>query len=224
MFFARKPTTISFEDGKHVLQALLSDVGERHWGDLVSRTSAASFGGMLGGMGSLNDLIICRANSHRISEDDEPRANTLLSAIIEICAETSGGKTMSGEDASRRCVNGLSVISGSRCLQCGHSFSGSRQVLGYLAAHRLHCVLSDGRTTGSPVARLLHYWHTREEQDEISGFIGRLETSGIEYAPGDGWMRPCRACRSDNTCVYRWSVAAGGLEPTSDNLKLQKHD
>ena len=77
MLFARKPKTISFDDGKRVLEALLSDVGERHWADHVSRASAASFRGLLGGMGSLNDLVLCRANFHRVSDDDDPRANSL---------------------------------------------------------------------------------------------------------------------------------------------------
>jgi hypothetical protein len=222
MHFFRKPKTISFDDGKRVLESLLTDVGEHHWRDHISRSSVTSFRQLLGGMGSLNDLIICRANSHRITDEDDPRANTLLGAMIGVCTETSTRGPMRGEDAARRCVGVLSIISGSRCLACGHSFCGSRQVSSYLTANRLHGILSDDRADDWPVGRLLNYWHSSEVPTEVSELMSHLQASGIETDHGDGWMRPCHSCGSDDTCVYRWRVAAGVVEPTSDNLKLRK--
>jgi hypothetical protein len=221
MLFARKAKTIAFEDAQRVLVSLLNEVGEHHWANHISRASSSSFRGLLGGMGSLNDLIICRANSHKIADDDDPRANTLLVAMIGVCAETSSRGAMTGEDASRRCAGGGIVLSGSRCLQCGHSFSGSRQVLSFVTERRLQRVLEDSSASDWPVGRLLDYWHTGEPNHVMEMLIDRLQAAGIEYSPGNGWMRPCRQCGSDDTCIYRWTISSDSVSPASDNLKLR---
>lgn len=221
MLFARKAKTISFEDAQRVMVSLLNEVGERHWANHVSRASSSSFRGLLGGMGSLNDLIICRANSHNIADDDDPRANTLLTAMIGVCAETSSRGAMTAEEATRRCAGGGVVLSGSRCLQCGHSFSGSRQVSSFVTERRLQRILADSSAADWPVGRLLDYWHTGESSDEMEMLIARLQAAGIEYSPGDGWMRPCRNCGSEDTCIYRWTVSSDSVSPASDNLKLR---
>ena len=159
MFFTCKSKTISFEDAKRVLVSLLTEVGDQHWSSLIASSTSASFRGLLGGMGSLNDLIICRQNSHQISDDADPRANALLSAMVNVCFEAGSRGPLSADDAAKLCVNRPLVISGSRCRQCGYSFCGSRQVLSHLAAARLLRVMSDSSVGDWPVGRLLDYWH-----------------------------------------------------------------
>jgi hypothetical protein len=200
---------------------MLTEVGERHWANNISRASASTFKSLLGGMGSLNDLIICRANSHNVTDDDDPRANALLTAMVGVCYEAGSRGALSGDEASRRCAGGGVVLSGSRCLQCGHSLTGSRQVSSFITERRLQRVLADSSADDWPVGRLMDYWHTGESPHETESFIRRLQIAAIEYSPGDGWMRPCRQCESEDTCIYRWTISSDLVTPSSDNLKLR---
>src|ERR1700692_4794798 len=74
------------------ISAQLSGYGETHWsgwiagdasrlrrGDLYGITHFLS---AFGGMGSLNDLIICRQNGHRITEAETTAANEKLSQAL----------------------------------------------------------------------------------------------------------------------------------------------
>lgn len=220
MLFSRKLRTITFEDAKRVLVTLLDDVGEGHWASQVSRSSPSSFRQLCGGMGSLNDLTICRENSHRIEDEATPRANTLLTSMIGICAETSRRGPMTGSEVAHVCVGEPTILSGSRCRQCGHSFTGSSQVLGFLALGRLRAQVMDGERSDWPTGPLLDFWRTEEPDSSIQTFVQRLQSCGINYQRGNGWMRPCHACGSDNTCVYRWHVSADSINPTDDNLSI----
>ena len=221
MLFSRKPKKIAFDDAKRVLEALLSEVGEQHWASQVGHSSSSSFRGLLGGMGSLNDVIICRQNSHKITDDDDPRANALLSAMIGVCYEASSRGPLSASDAARLCVGQGVVLSGSRCRQCGHSFIGSRALLAHLATLRLVVIMTNSSASDWPVGSLLAYWHTNESGQAVSALADRLRSASIEYAPGDGWMRPCRACDSEDTCIYRWRITDSSIHPSDDNLTIR---
>ena len=221
MFFAKKPKKIAFDDAKRVLDALLSEVGEQHWASQVGRSSSSSFRGLLGGMGSLNDVIICRQNSHKVTDEDDPRANALLTAMIGVCYEASSRGPLLASDAARLCVGEGIVLSGSRCRQCGHSFMGSRSLLSHLATVRLASVMADSSASDWPVGSLLAYWHTRESDQAVAALADRLRSAGIEYSPGDGWMRPCRACHSEDTCIYRWRITDTSIYPSDDNLTIR---
>lgn len=72
--------------------ALLESVGERHWSawlrsDLVRVELRDVYGlrhlvGAFGGMGSLNDLLVCRANGHAVERADEPAVNERLATLL----------------------------------------------------------------------------------------------------------------------------------------------
>ncbi|MDD5201318.1 MAG: hypothetical protein PHC88_16120 [Terrimicrobiaceae bacterium] len=222
MLFTRKSSVISFQDAQRILVKLLNDVGEQHWAKQVEQASPVTFRGLCGGMGSLNDLILCRENAHKIEEDATPRANSLMTAMISICYETSQRGSLAKEELLKRCIGFPQVISGCRCQDCGHSFSGSRQILTFLAEVRLRGSIAQSESPEWPIASLLAYWNTPEPQATVDALIERLRRADIEYSPGDGWMRPCRACGSDRTCIYRWRVSDVGITPSDDNLPVKQ--
>ena len=73
------------------LNAILSKYGERKWkvSKVFSKSGASDVVRMFGGMGSINDLYICKINGHNISENIESEVNerihNLLSSIYEKC-------------------------------------------------------------------------------------------------------------------------------------------
>jgi hypothetical protein len=81
--------------------AFLDRYGVSHWAkwlerdrDLVAKGDFSGVAHLLtafGGMGSFNDLYICKANGHAIEDTDEPQANAILnklsSRLYDLAAE-----------------------------------------------------------------------------------------------------------------------------------------
>ena len=73
------------------LNSILSKYGERKWrvSKVLNKSGASDVVRMFGGMGSINDLYICKVNGHNISENIESETNEriqhLLSSIYEKC-------------------------------------------------------------------------------------------------------------------------------------------
>ena len=73
------------------LNNILKYHGERNWKvpTVWSKSGASNVVRMYGGMGSINDLYICKMNGHNISEDRESEVNEkvrgLLSNIYAKC-------------------------------------------------------------------------------------------------------------------------------------------
>ncbi len=73
------------------LNTLLSKYGEKRWilNKVNSDQSARNLIGCFGGMGSLNDLYICKVNGHKIDSSEEIEVNEkirdLLTSIHEKC-------------------------------------------------------------------------------------------------------------------------------------------
>ncbi len=69
------------------MKRLLDAVGESHWAKWIdtdikvwrANCDVSHHLSAYGGMGSFNDIWICRANQHTLTEAQEPWANTLLS-------------------------------------------------------------------------------------------------------------------------------------------------
>jgi hypothetical protein len=75
------------------LEQLLLQHGENFWGEWINSVTTRirngdGYGpeellGFYGGMGSLNDLIICPENGHRIEKEDEAKVNAQLKDLLE---------------------------------------------------------------------------------------------------------------------------------------------
>jgi len=216
-----KPKTISFEDAQRVLVALLRDVRCNHWADQVSAASPNSFPSLLGGMGSFNDLIICRQNHHELAAEREPLANELVSCLRSVCYAASKEGILTAETAVASCGTIDLVLSGWRCLVCGYGQITSRDARSLIAAVDVRRSLRDGIDRRSPSDALLSLWRNPENSKAIQALIDKAQTSGIQYTEEDRWMRPCPGCGSGDTCVYRWRQDHDRFIPADDNLPLR---
>lgn len=79
------------------LSSLLEELGESHWAEWLRHDSVLladsnpegldHFLSALGGMGSLNDLVICRVNGHRVDKTDESKINLEVQQLLSECRE-----------------------------------------------------------------------------------------------------------------------------------------
>ncbi len=219
--FWSKPKTISFADAQRVLATVLRDVRCNYWADQVSAASANSFRSLLGGMGSLNDLIICHENHHEIAAEKEPLANELVCCLTSICSTASKEGQLTAEAAVVSCGTINLVLTGWRCLACGYAQITTRSARSLIAAVEVRKAIRDGIDQHSPADALLALWRSAEDLDIICNVAKKAQMSGIYQAEGDRWMRPCPSCGSDDTCAYRWRQDHDGFVPTYNNLPLR---
>lgn len=219
--FWSKPKTISFPDAQKVLVAVLRDVRCDDWAGRVAAASTGSFQSLLGGMGSFSDLVICRENHHDVSADREPLANELVGCLTSVCYTSSKDGALTADSAVASCGTTSLVLSGWRCRACGHALVTARGVRSLIAAIEVRRALQDGITRRSPSDTLLELWGAPEDSEAVRLLVKRATASGIGHSDSDGWMRPCPACGSDDTCVYRWRDEGARLAPAEDNLPLR---
>jgi Zn ribbon nucleic-acid-binding protein len=221
--FWSKPKLISFDHGQKVLVTVLRDVSCNDWADRVVAVPASSFPSLLGGMGSFSDLVICRENHHEVTADREPLANELVDCLRSICYSSSKMGALTADAAIASCGTVSLVLTGWRCLACGHAQVTSRGVRSLIAAATVRRAIRDGILRRTPSETLLGLWQAPEDSNTIRLFIEQARTSGIQYSDSDSWMRPCPACSSEDTCLYRWREDDGKFVPTDDNLPLRRH-
>lgn len=216
-----KPKTISFDDAQRVLVTVLKDVRCTDWAGRVAGVSASSFRSLLGGMGSFSDLVICRENHHEISSEREPLANELVSCLSSVCYTSSREGALTADTAVASCGTLSLVLSGWRCLACGHAQTTSTGVRSLIAGIGVRCSIRDGIAQRSPSDTLIALWRAPEDFDNVRSLVERARTSDIGYSESDSWMRPCPVCGSDDTRVYRWREDGDRFVPTDDNLPLR---
>ena len=93
----------AYEHALHATEGFLRRVGEQHWANWLQEDFAAwrETGDVshhrraYGGMGSLNDVIICRMNQHQITSQQEPWANSLFQWLKAILFHLSEHPTKS---------------------------------------------------------------------------------------------------------------------------------
>lgn len=82
-----------YEHSLRAMEYLLTTVGEEHWAkcvrvDIEKWTTAGDtshHSSAYGGMGSFNDIMICRANQHKVTEAQEPWASELFEWLKAVC-------------------------------------------------------------------------------------------------------------------------------------------
>lgn len=190
-----------------------------------------------GGMGSLNDLVICTENRHMITKEQVPWVNSLL---LDLCAlsytfavSLRENKNITKESAVRGMGNyGFCQIQGWRCLCCGYAELSLYELECYVARVLVRKSIIDAMLSNT----IVQYTKKVFQQDiqEVNEYRENLKEdimkSNINISNRKGWLRPCPRCGSEDTAVYRWEkekrrkwlfLQVGTFVPSADNLKLR---
>jgi hypothetical protein len=248
-----------YEHSLTAMKHLLDAVGD-HWADWIgadierwrSNRDTSHHLRAYGGMGSFNDIVICRANQHRITESRAPWANILFKWLKAICCflaqhpndsftadalsnavgmhNPSLSAFVGGNEAPssmRGYANEDPKLQGWRCLDCGCSEASNRDIEYLLAQVVVPSMIfrsCEFLTLVQLVDRIL--------ECSINGIdnmrkeiVAAVTASDISLKNREGWMRPCPSCGRDATAVYRWRLITDKgfrFEPAADNLPLRK--
>lgn len=249
-----------YEHSLIAMKRLLDAVGESHWANWIdtditawqTHRDVSHHLSAYGGMGSFNDIWICRANQHAVTEHQEPWANTLFEWLKSTCHflaqhpnETFGAKSLAvaigrhdsalaafvGGDKAPASMHGYAhedrKLHGWRCLRCGHAESSHRDIETLIAQDVVPKLVFESCEQLSldelvDQSLALNIHNIRSLRQTIATAV---TASGIALLDRDGWMRPCPKCRTDDTAVYRWRLVIGRelrFEPADDNLPMRK--
>jgi len=178
-----------------------------------------------GGMGSFNDVVLCKANSHDLSPRQEPWADTLFRHLKSLCfvlAENSG-RDLSVGRLAESFGQTEHELCGWRCLSCGHAETTPRDIEFLLASRHLRRAtlqaLQQGRLRDL-VDKILGLELT-EAEPEREHLASLCLDADLPVVDRTDMMRPCPECAADDTARYRW-VPNGHLNPSPDNLPLRR--
>jgi len=244
-----------YENSLFAMEYLLKEVGEDHWlkwiqrdiSEWTSKRNTDHHLSAYGGMGSFNDLVICRANNHNLSEQAEAWIASVFNWLKSLCYffaknpektyslselersigyhEASLSAFVGGENAPKE-MRGLEgskqPIQGWRCLKCGYGEVTDRDIHHYIAKEIVPKYLLEACVSNRliPTVSDLLNQNIDNFDDLISTVNQSVERSGIHIVKREGWMRSCSSCGSDNTAVYRWYYSNGKFTPSKDNLPL----
>ena len=250
----------SYEQALLATEGFLRRMGEEHWANWLQQDLAAwrerrdvsHHRSAYGGMGSFNDVYICPANTHRLTNEQVPWANALfvwLKALLHYLSQRPterptasalrnavGSRVPSlsafvgGErapDSMRGFAAGRIELTGARCLACGYGELTQADIdsviAGELVADLVFQACEHG-TLPDAVDRVL-----KLDVPAVAEWRQQLRAaataSGIHLIDTDRSMRHCPKCQSDDTATYRWDFVGSGpprLKPALDNLPLRK--
>ncbi len=248
-----------YEHSLIAMKRLLDAVGESHWARKVdldiakwrANRDTSHHLSAYGGMGSFNDIWICRANHHTLTDSQEPWANTLFEWLKSLChflaqhPDDSFDLNMLTSNIGRRdstlaalvgggkapaSIRGYATedrkLQGWRCLGCGYGEASNRDIE-YLVAEDVvpHMVFqSCEHSTLEKLVDQTLAGNILDLEAMRQSLAAAISSSGIALIDRDGWMRPCPSCGEDDTAVYRWRlVVNGGLhfEVADDNLPMR---
>lgn len=190
-----------------------------------------------GGMGSLNDVWICKHNGHAIADWQEPWANTLLkelkdlSILLAISAREEKHPAFN-EIKKKYSMKPQGHIQGTRCLACGFSALDAYNIDSYISSKLISEELLIGLANNQLRASILKCLNAElaEIQIERNRIKEIMRRSAIQYTEHQMFMRPCKQCESEDTAVYRWIEVVHGIPfarnrhrfiPSEDNLQLR---
>lgn len=228
----------SYEHSLQAMGRLLTAVNEMHWANWIREDinrwqndrDTSHHLSAYGGMGSFNDVLICRANQHNIMEAQEPWIGTLFNWLKEVCyylAKHPDDKVTSGDlKKAGEFANAHNRLSGWRCLVCGYSETSNKSIDWFIAQDLIPDMVFLGcekSTLNDLVGKVLaidipNLAETRRE------LVASTQASGITINDRVGVMQQCPKCSQSDTALYRWRLLpdqAGRFEPSDNNLLLK---
>ncbi|MGI1659682.1 MAG: DUF6966 domain-containing protein [Desulfitobacterium sp.] len=214
------------------LETLLDNCGERHWKSWVTRDiylwesnkSVEHHLSAYGGMGSLNDLVLCPENEHQMTKDQVPWANDLLMELLSLCSYFARWP----QKTVRLGSTDKMQIQGSRCLSCGYSELTMYDIENFISRRLVRngieqAIKSDKLVEFVPQVLSVSLPGIKDEREKIKNIALR---SGISVTTRDGWVRPCPQCGNNDTAVYRWDKQGKSwftkFVPASNNLSIKQ--
>jgi hypothetical protein len=249
-----------YENCLVAIERLLSNVGVKYWADSIrqdihdwqNKRDTSHHLSTYGGMGSFNDVWICRENRNNVTEAQEAWAQSLfdwLKAVAfylarhpldRLSAKQLRGRVGSNDSVLAAFVGGGNVHSeyrglsdtverlhGWRCAECGHCEVTNADLERYIAASLMPELVfqaSETLTLDALVDRVLNLQipQLANIRDDLEAVV---KSSGITFHKRDDWMRPCPSCGSKDTGLYRWRLMANKprrFEASDDNLPFVK--
>lgn len=174
-----------------------------------------------GGPGSFNELTLDPVNGHALERTQVPWANRLLAVLGERIYQLACERTDERFEAAW--VHPTDPpVEGWRCLVCGHAEISDYDIEWWVARILVPAHVSDSTLADGPelIATLLS-GQVIGAAESRADVMARASASGVDVAYRDDVMRPCPACGSGDTDVYRWIFAGSGLHPAEDNVELR---
>ncbi len=218
---------VSFQEAVEATYWLLMTVGENHWASHFARHKNGDregFRSVYGGMGSLNDLIICKRNGHVLNENHEAISNGLFDLLRSISSVASLTGSADGNDIVAQCIADKK-LSGWRCRECGYAQISKQAVARFQAGHLINRMVRDGSFfNGALLTAVQNIWENFSSDkavNELRDAVAEAEISLQE--DGDFWQRPCPKCGSNNRCMYHWDWLDGAFISSKGNLTYKRN-
>lgn len=249
----------NYELTLEAIKLLLEAVGDEHWAKWIQEDidkwretrDVSHHLSAYGGMGSLNDVILCSTNGHNVTKTQEPFVQSLFEWLRSVCyylalnpdieiTEVNLKKAVGrfesilvafvgGEKAPssmKGYADDFNILHGCRCLHCNHLELTKHDLNFYIAAQTIPNMVfeaSEKLTLNTLVSRVL--------QMDIPNLVKIQQTlskaaseAGITMSERTGWMSTCPKCKSKNIAAYRWNVRIDTtiqITPANDNLPLK---
>lgn len=226
----------------NAMYKLLNDAGVKFWAEWILKDVEDWEESKLvehhlsayGGMGSLNDVVICVQNNHKVKKEQEAWINTLLSSLkaISFYLAKSPKDKININDIKKSLKYNYVKIQGTRCLNCGYSELSLSDIDNFIAPKIIDDEIVDALMEDRLISFVdnvinLNLPQIIIEREKIEKIICE---SNISFTKLNRWMRPCPECGSDDTAVYRWNMIKKKnifmkevqiFEPSNDNLCLK---
>jgi len=207
---------------KSVLEALrylLEVADDKHWCKWITedicawKNEKSVYHHLLafGGMGSLNDLVLCVMNGHNITPEQEPWANTLfieITSLSYMMAKRIADSAHPDIAETKRLTlrNKPYSIQGVRCLSCGFAVLTERNIDSCISPQIVTEKIIEGLEQGQLNLRVSECLSVELPIIEVARehVKSLMKRSNICYKKHADFMRPCDKCKSDDTAVYRW--------------------
>jgi hypothetical protein len=247
-----------YEDSLLAMEYFLKEVEENHWLQWIqkdldewdSKRSVSHHLSAYGGMGSFNDVVICKANKHSIPDGAESWADPIFNWLKSLCFflaknpekeyslpelkeqigyhDASLSAFVGGENTSNE-LRGLfeskQPIQGWRCLECGYGEVSNSDINYYIAQTIVPTQLLEACVSNQliPAIKDLLSINIKGLEGVISNVNHAIKKAGVSVNNREGWMRPCPSCNSEDTVVYRWYYSDGGFVAGEDNLTVKNN-
>jgi Zn ribbon nucleic-acid-binding protein len=207
---------MDYEEALIAMHWLLETVGEYHWSQWIREDlelwrgsrQAEHHLSAYGGMGSFNDVSICAANGHLVTRESEPWAQETFDALKTICYRLAHipGREIPCGTVRLLLRSGKPRLQGRQCTECGYREITPEELESYVAKRVTPAALSTACRNGN-----LQVWMSAALAGAVPGasternrVIDLLANSKIVVPGREGLLRPCPACKGNDTVVSYW--------------------